>query len=234
MIKDEIIDIFKHQPMFGTGGHDMMGEWNWSGNYYMYLYRNEDGLKYNYYIQFWRRGTKKNTTGWIAHLDASLTASNSGEIKICTVKQRSLKKCKEELLGWIEHFENEVGDERIQEWKDKHRCPVFVLKNGEPVIITHTYNSPSYDFEDKGIFSYWKDHNYEYNSNEEYYIIQRYYDRGDYKLSLQKSRKFFGGYSSGGSDLTDEEKKRIIKNVFSQIESNPKYKIFVDNYKELI
>ena len=200
----------------------------------MYLYRNEDGLKHNYYIQFWRRGTIKNTTGWIAHMDASLSASNSGEIKICTVKQRSLKKCKHVLLGWIEHFENEVGDERIQEWKDSRRMPVFILENGEPVIVTHTYNSPSYDFEDKGIFSYWKDHNYEYKSGVDYYSIHRYYYKGDYKLSLQKSSIFFSGYSSGGTDLAEEEKKRIIENVFSQIERNPNYKSFVDNNKELL
>jgi hypothetical protein len=96
---------------------------------------------------------------------------------------------KDNILGWINHYESGVAEEKIKEWKETKRQPVFVIEDGQPVIVSHTYKDPSYDFEDKGQFSYWKDHNYEYKSGIEYYNIWKIYDKGSYKLTLNKSKK---------------------------------------------
>lgn len=219
--------------MFGTGGADMTGEWIWSGNYYMYLYRNTDKLNHNYYIQFWRRGSIRKTNGWNYSVSLSLSASNSGEITICNGKERSLKKCKDKIFGWIAHYENSDAIE-IEEWKNNRRNPVFVIEDGEPKIVTHTYQYASYDFEDKGHFSYWKDQKYDYKSQTPYYTITKSWSGKEDYLYLYRSTRSYCGYSSGGADFTKEEEKEIIKKVFLMVERNPMYKEFVSKYKELI
>ena len=223
-------EYFNKTPMFGTGGTDMMGEWNWSGNYYIYLYRN-DNLNHNYYIEYWRRGSIRKTKGWLASVRMSLTASNSGDITVAKrIKERSLKKCKEKIFDIIRYNENFTGNELINEWKDKFRTPVFVMEDSEPMIVSHTYGYLTQDFEDKGHFSYWKDQDYEYKCSVNYYTINTFRD----KLSLSRNDKMWCGYSSGSTDYNVEEQKEIINKVFDQIKCNPKYGSFVSKIKELL
>jgi hypothetical protein len=85
-------------PMYGTGGMNYCEEWEWSGNYYMYLYRDGTKLNHNYYIQFWRNGTIRKTIGWSGSVHLALTASNSHDIHVCRFRERSLKKCNNLLI----------------------------------------------------------------------------------------------------------------------------------------
>jgi hypothetical protein len=220
-------------PMFGTGGYDVNGEWNWSGNYYTYFYRGKGyGLKHNYYLQFFRRGRIGKTYGWHSCVRISLTASNSGEISLGdTINTRTLKEAKNRMIKIIEYGE-ENGDILIDAYKNKNRRPVFIIENNQPTNIGYTYVSYGVDQYTNTTFDYWKDNLINFRKD--------YFNTPIYSLSKKFNNKpkidvsKFSGccYTSGGYPEYDNEE--LIKKMFTSIKCNPIYKEFVDKIKDQI
>jgi hypothetical protein len=220
-------------PMFGSGGYDVTGEWNWSGNYYTYLYRDSGyGLKHNYYLQFFRIGRIDKTYGWSSSVYLSLTAPNSGEISLDDrLKTRTIKEAKNRMIKIIEYGE-ENGDTLINDYKNKRRRPVFIIENNQPINIGYTYDSYGVDQYTNTKFDYWKDNLINFRKDYFNTPIYSLYKNFNNEPKINVSKFSWGIYTSCG--YHEENKEKLIKKMFTLIKCNPIYKEFVDKIKDQI
>lgn len=211
-----MITLNHFKSMYGTGGIDIEGEWQWSGSYYQELSRGIHDVQHHYYISFSRNGYIGRTKGWYVSIYVCLSACNSKDYRILYEKTKTLKTAKELAVERINEFENsnEFQEKIIEEYLPKHSKPVFADKNGEPVFIGTTYNS---DFQDMQVvwegredrWLYYHDNIPNYKDYNRFYSVRKSWNK-EGGLSVSRSEKSWGGYS-GGSVTEPNLQDRIIE-----------------------
>lgn len=207
----------KHfKSMYGTGGIDIDGEWQWSGSHYQELTRGVHDVQHHYYISFSRNGYIGRTKGWYVSIYVCLSACNSNDYRILYEKTKTLKAAKELAVKRINEFEtnNEFQEKIIEEYLPKNAKPVFADNNGELVFIGTTYDSEYQDMqkvwegrEDRWL--YYHDNIPNYKDYRMFYSVRKSWNKKD-ELFVSRSEKSWGGYS-GGSVTEIELRNRIIE-----------------------
>lgn len=219
-VKEEELSI-ENIRLYGTGGLDVCGEWEWSGNYDMTLHRKHDPVDYNFYASIQRRTSKKGkTNGWFVSLYISLFSTNGMDIRLIKhTKFNSLKSAKQMILEKVQEIHaDKIGTENlINKWKQNHAKPVFALNRAtaEPILIGTTYNSAMSDMQhttDHKEVQWFNDDFPDYTNHTTVYELNFSAYIKPYTFYLHKTEKTWGGYS-GSSERDGELIKKMVEIV---------------------
>lgn len=223
----------KHLSFSGTGGTDIEGEWQWSGNYEMNLSRKYNPSLYNFYASIRRRRSRNSwkTIGWSITLYLSMYYSNGRDIKVLEKRVKSLKSAKQAILEKIQELHADAAgtEQLINEWKKEQAQPVFALESetGKPTLIGTSYISCSVEM-DKDKETLW--------FNEDLPDYSKY--RTFYSLEVSgfkpvhfyayKTERMYNGHC--GSSEKDEA---LVHQMVEMVKDNPKYAWLFKKLKDM-
>lgn len=217
----------------GTFGMDYCDEYYWTGNYECFIARPKTNHNYYIYIHSIRRNGK--AIKWYANLYQTLTCSNSRDIDIVKLKNRTFKGLLEKIVNFINEYDKENKSIKMIEYMDTVREPVFIIKDKKIIIIGVAYRNAalemsrvtSSDDSQKDRWLYFHDDIPDYSKYREFMTLCKsiYIKEGIY---VEKVVSYGCGYSAGGLLDTDYEKIGLSREEIIEKVQNS-FKNYIDN-----
>lgn len=224
-------DMIKNS-LTGTCAMDYCDEYYWTGNYECFLSRPTTNHNYYIYIHGIRRDGKAKK--WVANLYQTLSCSNSRDIDIAKLQNRTLKGLLEKIANFINEYDKEDKPIKMIEYMDESRQPVFIIKDNKIIIIGVAYRNAalemsratSFDDNQKDRWLYFHDDIPDYSKHREFMTLHKsiYAKEGIY---VEKVVNYGCGYSAGGLLDTDYEKIGLSKEEIVEKVQNS-FKNYID------
>jgi hypothetical protein len=199
--------------IYGISAIDCCDEYYWTGNYECFLYR--PITNHNYYICVYAKRKNNKAVKWSANLYQTLSCSNSRDINISNLKNKTLKGLLEEIVNFINEYDIENKPVKMIDYMNEVKQPVFIIKDKNIIIIGTAYRNAalemsrynSNDKEEKDKWLYYHDDMPDYSKYRTFMTLGK--SRGD--IYIEKVVNMGCGYSAGGLLKSDFENIGLLR-----------------------
>lgn len=203
-----ISEFYIRNKFVGILAIDYYDEYYWTGNYECFISR--PMTNHNYYVYICRSG-KSGKNKWSANIYQTLSYSNSRDIEIENIKTKTLKEAAKEITRCINSYDMEDKPQKMLDWLENNRKPVFTIKNKEINIIGYAYGNAASEMinrirsDPENKWLYYHDNIPDYSENRKFMVLCKNF-KNDFYIDIVEN---MGGVSYSAGGLTDDELKDI-------------------------